>query len=436
MASSARALPLVADLRDARARTLELVSDLEGARLLGPRLEIVNPPLWEIGHVAWFHEHFILRGLDGRPTIQPDADSLYDSMKVVHDTRWNLPLPDLADTFAYMRAVQDALTARLERREPTPEEEYRYRLTTFHEDMHGEALAYTRQTLNYAAPRLAPAENARGGDDESGALAGDVAVPGGIFQLGALPGSPFVFDNEKSAHAVEVAPFRIARAPVTGAEFLAFVEDDGYRRRELWSEAGWRWREAAAADHPVYWQRGSSGWQRRSFEQWQSLPAHQPVVHVNAYEADAWCRWADRRLPSEAEWELAAAGEPADDGRGLAPRKRRYPWGESPPAPEHANLDGRRTGCVDVAAHAAGDSAFGCRQMLGNVWEWTASPFVPYPGFAPDLYAEYSQPWFGTRRVLRGGCWATRSRMLTVAYRNFFTPERRDVFAGFRTCAH
>lgn len=435
MRSSPRAIPLIADLHEARARTLELVSDLAGERLLGPRLEIVNPPLWEIGHVAWFHEHFILHGLDGRTPMVPGADALYDSSRVAHDTRWDLALPDYAGTLAYLRDVQDALTARLERREPTAEEAYRYRLTTFHEDMHGEALTYTRQTLNYPAPRLAAADGASAGGHESGALAGDAAVPGGVLRLGALPGSAFVFDNEKPAHAVEIAPFRIARAPVTGAEFLAFVEDGGYRRRDLWSAEGWRWRETVAAEHPVYWRRAAGGWQCRVFDAWRPLPAHEPVVHVCWYEADAWCRWAGRRLPSEAEWEAAAGGEPSDDGRSLAPRKRRYPWGDAPPVPEHANLDGRCVGCVDVAAHAAGDSAFGCRQMLGNVWEWTASPFVPYPGFAPDLYAEYSQPWFGTRRVLRGGCWATRGRMLTVAYRNFFTPDRRDIFAGFRTCA-
>ncbi len=165
------------------------------------------------------------------------------------------------------------------------------------------------------------------------------------------------------------------------------------------------------------------------------LPPHQPVIHVNWHEADAYCRWAGRRLPTELEWEVAAIGQPTADGKTLAPDKRRYPWGNDRPDARHGNLDGAAGGCIEVAGLAAGDSAFGCRQMLGNVWEWTASNFDPYPGFSADPYEDYSAPWFGSRKVLRGGCWATRSRLVTPAYRNFFTPERRDVFAGFRTCA-
>jgi iron(II)-dependent oxidoreductase len=158
------------------------------------------------------------------------------------------------------------------------------------------------------------------------------------------------------------------------------------------------------------------------------------MVHVNAYEAEAWCRWAGRRLPTEAEWEAAAAGEPAGHG-GLADAKRRFPWGDDPPTPERANLDGFAMGAADVDAHPAGDSAFGCRQMVGNVWEWTADAFGPYPGFVVDPYAEYSRPWFGNHRVLRGGCWVTRARLLRNTWRNFYTPDRRDVWAGFRTCS-
>jgi iron(II)-dependent oxidoreductase len=155
-------------------------------------------------------------------------------------------------------------------------------------------------------------------------------------------------------------------------------------------------------------------------------------MHVNWHEANAWCRWAGRRLPSEAEWEYAAAAEPADGGND---GKRIYPWGDTLGRKDEANLDAAVLGCVDVAAHGAGDTIWGCRQMIGNVWEWTASAFQPYPGFSPDVYAEYSQPWFGSRKVLRGGAWATRSRLIKNTYRNFFPPDRRDIFAGFRTVA-
>jgi iron(II)-dependent oxidoreductase len=234
-------------------------------------------------------------------------------------------------------------------------------------------------------------------------------------------------------------PFAIARAAVTQAEFLAFVEDRGYFRQELWTREGWEWRESKQAEHPVYWRKEAPGkWLRRNFDRWVRLEAHRPVIHVNWHEAQAYCRWAGRRVPSEAEWEAAAAAELSARGNGLLSRKRRYPWGDSHPGalPDAicANTDMAAMGCVSVGALPASDSAAGCRQMFGNVWEWTESDFRPYPGFVADPYKEYSAPWFGTHKVLRGGCWATRGRLLRNTYRNFYTPERRDIWAGFRTC--
>jgi iron(II)-dependent oxidoreductase len=215
---------------------------------------------------------------------------------------------------------------------------------------------------------------------------------------------------------------------VTQEQLAAFVDDGGYQRPELWSEQGWRWREELGARHPAYWERHPAGdWWRRDFDRWLPLEPHHPAFHVSWYEAEAYCRWAGRRLPTEAEWELAAAG--------LDVPGRRFPWGDEPPAPERANLDGLGGGVVDVAEAPGGDGPYGCRQMIGNVWEWTGSDFMPYPGFVADPYKEYSAPWFGTHKVLRGGCWATRARLLRNTWRNFYRPERRDTWAGFRTCA-
>ncbi|MBM3950276.1 MAG: ergothioneine biosynthesis protein EgtB [Rhodospirillales bacterium] len=429
--ADAEAEKLAGLLAEAHARTLALIDGLSDVQLMGPRLDIVNPFRWEAGHIAWFHEYFALRGLDPahRPAIA-GADALYNSSTVPHDARWILPLPDRNGTVAYMTSVLDAMRARLAQGPLDDRVRYLFRLTLMHEDMHGEAFTYMRQTLAYPAPAIAgkAPENA-----EAGPHPGDVAVPGGIFRLGSEPGTPFVFDNEKWAHEVRIEPFRIARAPVTNAEFQAFVADNGYQRRELWSEDGWAWRTLAIAEHPIYWIRDGDGWRVRTFDREAELRPHRPVYHVNWHEAEAYCRWANRRLPTEAEWEAAAAGTPV--GGTLAPGKRKYPWGEAGPDPARANLDGYALGPVDVAACPAGDSAFGCRQMIGNVWEWTASDFEPYPGFSPDIYADYSQPWFGgTHKVLRGGAWATPGRLANCAYRNFFVPERRDVFAGFRTC--
>jgi gamma-glutamyl hercynylcysteine S-oxide synthase len=412
---------------DARRRSLALLADLTDEQLMGPRLAIVNPLKWEIGHLAWFQEKWVLRHALGCPPLRADADSLYDSMAIPHDDRWDLPLPSRAETLEYVTAVRDRVLESLEEREPDEALVYFTLLAVFHEDMHGEAFAYTRQTLGYPAPRLdePPAPPV----PEAGPLPGDAELPGGTFMLGAAPGEAFVFDNEKWAHPVETAPFRIARAPVTQAEFAAFVEDGAYRRPELWSEEGRAWREREGAEAPLYWRRAAGGWERRDFDRWVPLEPHRPVLHVNWFEADAWCRWAGRRLPTEAEWERAASRDPA------AGRKRRFPWGDDPPAPERANLDARAGGCLDVAALPAGDSPCGCRQMIGNVWEWTASDFAPYPGFVADPYREYSEPWFHTHRVLRGGCWATRGRLLRNTWRNFYRPDRRDVWAGFRSCA-
>jgi gamma-glutamyl hercynylcysteine S-oxide synthase len=422
-------------LVDARRATRALVADLTDEQMLGPRLRIVNPPLWEIGHLAWFQEKWTLRHLRGLPPSHADADALYDSAAVPHATRWDLPLPARAATLARLQETLDSVLGYLRTEPLTDAARYFHQLAVFHEDMHAEALGYTRQTHGYAAPSLPDAlpSTAAGSESGGGPLPGDVAVPGGTFLLGATPDDGFVFDNEKWAHPIAVAPFRIARAAVTNAEFAAFVEDGGYRQARWWSAAGWRWRQEAAAEQPVYWQRApGGGWRVRQFDAWVPLPPHRPVLHVSWYEAEAYCNWAGRRLPTEAEWEMAAAAEPASGG---AWRKRRFPWGDEAPTPARANLDWRRGGCVDVGALPAGDSYFGCRQMLGNVWEWTASAFGPYPGFVVDPYQEYSRPWFGNHQVLRGGGWATRGRLIRNTWRNFYPPDRRDVWAGFRTCA-
>ncbi len=331
----------------------------------------------------------------------------------------------------YMEGILHRVLARLESADFSENEEYFHRLVLFHEDMHGEALLYTRQTLGYSGPDWAQPVRTRGLP-----LDEDVEVPEGTFLVGAGRGTPFVFDNEKWAHAVELERFHIARAPVTQAAFAAFVEAGGYRRDEFWSGEGLKWRVKANALHPVYWLRGTGGrWLRQHYDGFVALEEHLPVIHVNWHEAQAFCRWAGRRLPTEAEWECAASGEPGSSDGGLSARKRTFPWGDADPDPSRAHLDLVSDRCVPVSECGNGDSAFGCRQMIGNVWEWTASDFLPYPGFVADPYKEYSEPWFGTHKVLRGGCFATRARLLRNTWRNFYTPERRDVFAGFRTCA-
>lgn len=419
--------------RDTRQRTLELIADLDDQQIIGPPLDTVNQPLWEIGHHAWFFSYWVLRHACGQAPLRDDEDALYDSIAIAHDSRWQLALPSRQETLDYLSQVLDRVVAQLAPDDLTEEVAYHVLYSILHEDMHTEAHTYTRQTLGYPAPTLAiaPATNPVLG---GGPLRGDVTIPGGSYMLGATADEPFVFDNEKWAHPVDIAPFAIARAPVTQAEFAAFVDAGGYFCRELWDEEGWTWCQDNGATHPVYWRRQNDGWQRRHFDQWGPLEEHLPVIHVSCYEAQAYCRWAGRRLPSEAEWEVAAIGQPNPDGS-LSQHKRSYPWGESAPDPQRANLDWQAMGCLEVGALPAGDSAFGCRQMVGNLWEWANDAFLPFPGFEVDPYKEYSEPWFGTRKVMRGGCWTTRSRLIRTRYRNFQTPDRRDVWVGFRTCA-
>jgi iron(II)-dependent oxidoreductase len=280
---------LIATMRGFRKRLLSLVVDLDDRQMIGPRLAIVNPPLWEIGHVAWFQEFWALRHLRGAKPVMVNADQLYNSSDVAHDTRWELLLPDRPRTLAYMEEIMDRAVEQIDgKSELSAEEYYFYLLTAYHEGMHAEALAYTRQTLGYPAPDIQVELATVGG----GAFPGDVEIPGGKYLIGATTDFPFAFDNEKWAHEVILETFRIARAPVTNGQFLAFVEDGGYRTRRFWSAEGWHWLETGGSpqleksfakffnktlnepieisafnkrlDHPVYWKREASGrWLQR-----------------------------------------------------------------------------------------------------------------------------------------------------------------------------
>jgi iron(II)-dependent oxidoreductase len=333
-------------------------------------------------------------------------------------------LPDLKATRSYQSGVTERVLARLEREPENRDLQYFVQLAIFHEDMHAEAFHYTRQTLGYEDPFPKSKVESR---KSKAAPRGDVELPGGSFMLGAAPADAFVFDNEKWAHEVKLAPFRMARSPVTCAEYLEFVEAGGYGRREWWNDEGWNWKSRAALQAPKYWLKKDGAWMHRRFDQNVGLAPDEPVIHVSWHEAQAYCRFAGRRLPTEAEWEYAASWRAGAEG------KQRFPWGNKAPGASHANLEG--AGVTGVGSLSEGDTASGIRQMIVNVWEWTATEFGPYPGFVADPYKEYSEPWFGTHKALRGGSFSTPRRLMRNTWRNFYTPDRYDVFAGFRTCA-
>ncbi|HCX28841.1 MAG TPA: ergothioneine biosynthesis protein EgtB, partial [Blastocatellia bacterium] len=345
---------LIEALKEARARTVELVSDLSEEQLIGPRLPIVNPLLWEIGHLAWFQEFWVLRHLGSQEPILKHGDELYDSARVAHDTRWDLPLLERDETLAYMAQVLERVIDQASCQSHTLrdadgfDEDYFLNLVLLHEQMHDEAITYTRQTLSYPAPTIGIAgkQAEKVGLANEGQLpetnppvtqtdlSDDAEIPRGKFTLGSPSQQGFVFDNEQLAHEVEIGAFAISKTAVTNGEFKQFVEDGGYRRSELWTAEGWKWRTSVAAEHPVYWRvEGSGRWLRRNFDEWVRLDERLPIIHVSWYEADAYCRWSGRRLPAEGEWEVAASAAPTAGGRGITTDKRRYPWGDDSPTP-------------------------------------------------------------------------------------------------------
>ena len=375
---------------DAREYTRRCYAHLEADDPVFPRLATVNPARWELGHVGWFQEYWCLRHGTAkspgdparcpRPSRLRGADALFDSSNVPHDTRWSLDLPDWHGIGRYLDETLEATLASLDR--CGDEARYFHELALVHEHMHGEALLMTLQSLALPSPRGWTQAAA-----DPSAAAGDLDVPGGTYEIGSdrsHAGERFVFDNERDAHEVVLAPFSIARRCVTEGEFAAFADDGGYARAALWSDAGRRWLAANGRSMPAYWRGDIRGYEVRQFDRWRALAPGAALQHVNLYEAEAFCTWAHRRLPREAEWEVAA--------------RRELPFGR-------------------------------------DVWEWTETAFAPYPGFAPDPYADYSQPWFGDHHVIRGGSWATNARLLDPAMRNFYRPERHDMFVGVRTCA-
>ena len=349
-ARTANAKDLAAMLQDSRARTLALADAYAatlGESLIVPKLATLNPPLWELGHIAWFADHWLCPQADREIGGGVAAyDALYDSSNVPHDTRWSLPLPALAQTKARMQAsLDDILTKLAQEKTDSDEALYFYRLALFHEDMHAEAAIYSAEFLQVPIPQALLRQPSKAKQPTKSSL----SVPASKWLLGnSKRGAGFAFDNELGQHEIHLPAFDIDWRVVTWAEYLPFIKATN---REVPKHVG---------------------------------APNDAAVHISWFDAKAWCDWAGRRLPSEAEWECAAMSN------------SNFTWGE--------------------------------------VWEWTASDFEPYPNFEAHAYKDYSEPWFGTRKVLRGASIATSERMVHPKYRNFFTPERTDIHAGFRSC--
>lgn len=429
---------LIRQLNHVRNRVLELVDSLSDSELQVPYHPGVNPPLWEMGHAAFFYEVFVFNHLDGTPSFNPVMDDLWDSFHVAHRDRWSQNIfPARAATRDYFNTIYDRMQARIESQPLTDEAQYLYRYSILHQTMHIESMTWCRHTVGYPAPSWAEVSPPPA---EPMSDSGDAVIPADRYRIGmpgdstAYAGDDFAFDNEKPAYEVDIEAFRIARTLVTNAEFQTFVEDGGYSHPEYWSFGGRQWLarivEDAGAEqpHPIYWSRRNGEWHERVFDQWRPLQPDYPVTHVTFWEAEAYCHWAGRRLPTEQEWEAAALGNTTDKPR------RRYPWGDEF-NPDALDMSGKYMAQLPVSALGQGDGPFGCRQMLGTVWEWTISQFLPYDGFKVDMYPYMSTLQFGDHKVSKGGGCAASDLLIRGTYRQAYLPERNDVYTGFRTCA-
>jgi iron(II)-dependent oxidoreductase len=418
-------------LREARERTMMLIAPLTVDELYRQHDRLMSPIIWDLGHVGNFEELWGVRTFRGEITLHPEYDPMYDAFRNPRSIRDTLPLPSPDDLAGYLHQVRE-LTLRflagadLADGNPLLRDGYLYQMLLQHEYQHDETILATLQ-LKLGKPYHPTVRHDLSPGDPS--VGGWVTVPRGEFRMGTDDRSR-AYDNERPRHRVDLDEFEIGVAPVTNGEFMEFVEAGGYHERKYWSDAGWEFIREQEIQAPKHWQRNADGlWMTRSMDVVEAVNPRRPVIHVCWHEAEAYCRMMGYRLPTEAEWEKTASWNPVT-GEG-----RTYPWGEESPGPEHANLDQLAFMAAEIGAYPEGVSAVGCHQMIGDVWEWTASDFMPYPGFEAFPYDEYSKVFFGSDyKVLRGGSWATRPGAIRNTFRNWDYPIRRQIFSGFR-CA-
>ncbi len=380
----ADAMQLATGLRAIRQQTLQVFDAYVAAGALHvPFKEEFNPPLWELGHLAWYQEFWIGRNtqrstglryndaLPRTPSLQAHGDSWYDSSTVSHASRWHLPLLDADACKGYLAATLEQTLALLAVAGTGDDALYFYRLVLLHEAMHLEAAVYMAQALRVPLGHLPDTINTIAVRAGNTCSTGQLSIQNTAWTLGSLATSGFVFDNELGAHTVQLAAFAIDAQAVTWGEYLAYVHSTGCALPRYVRLA-----HGAA--------QGANAYEQQVFGQWQAIDPQQSAVHLGHAEVLAYCAHVGRRLPTEAEWECAAITQP------------NFAWGQ--------------------------------------VWEWTASTFAPFPGFVAHPYRDYSEPWFHTRPVLRGACAATQPMLRSPKYRNYFMPQRTDIYAGFRTC--
>jgi iron(II)-dependent oxidoreductase len=424
---------IAALLAEARARTRALVAPLAEAELTTQHSPLMSPIVWDLGHIGHFEEVWLLEHLDTGGSGSEGLRGVYNPFENPRSSRGELQLPMRAECYEYQDAVRDAVLARLDAGKANAGSQLQahgfvYRMVAQHEYQHNETIL---QTLQLLSGRRYPTSSSVQVPDAPSGNPGDssmVRFPGGHVSLGTDDRSA-AYDNERPCHSVDLAPFWIDATPVTNRAYLRFMEEGGYDSSEHWSDAGWRWLQEAGVEAPMHWTRAGGRWIERVMDRERPVDPSRPVCHVCFHEAEAFARWADKRLPTEAEWEAAACWS-SEQGRQL-----RYPWGDADPTAVHANLDVLTFDTAPVWAYPLNVSPTGCYGMIGDVWEWTSSDFVAYPGYETFPYKEYSEVFFGDEyKVLRGGSWATRPGAIRGTFRNWDYPIRRQIFSGFR-CA-
>jgi gamma-glutamyl hercynylcysteine S-oxide synthase len=418
---------LAADLEEARRRTEDLLRPLSEEQLTTQYDALMSPPVWDYAHIGVFEELWLVQRLSGAQLLDEGLMHVYNPLETPRVARGRARLMGRTETARYRDAVRDRALALLEEvdvagPDPLLRDGFVYELVIQHEHQHDETILQEVQLM--PAPYRVDAPKPPTGRAVDASM---VSVPRGEYPIGSDSHEPY--DNEHPRHLVTLEAFEIDRFPVTNGDFLAFIEDGGYGRPELWSAEGWEWRSTFDIQAPEYWSRDVGRWRTTRNGAAMDVNSDVPVCHVSWFEAEAFARWMGKRLPTELEWEVAAGWDPARRS------SRRYPWGDQPPTPSHANLDQRLFAAAPVGAFPDGASALGCEQMLGDVWEWTSSDFQAYPGFQPFPYPEYSVPFFGAGfKVLRGGSWASRARVARNTFRNWDSRLKRQIFSGFR-CA-
>jgi iron(II)-dependent oxidoreductase len=417
------------ELTGARERTALLTGSVDDADLIRQHSPLMSPLVWDLAHIANQEELWLLRTVGGIDPMHPEIDPLYDAFEHPRSERPTLPLlpPDEARTYGHevRGKVLDLLDRIRFGETDLLTGGFAFGMVAQHEVQHDETMLITHQirtgppVLTFSAPPVGPADAL--------SLPREVLVPAGPFTMGTSD-DPWALDNERPAHTVQVPGFFIDTTPVTCGEYAEFITDGGYDDPRWWTAAGWAHRQQAGLFAPLYWHYEGGQWLHRVFGAMRPIEPNEPVLHVSWYEADAYARWAGRRLPTEAEWEKAARFDPASG------QSRRYPWGDQDPAPELANLGQRFLQPAPAGSFPAGAAPSGARQLIGDVWEWTSSDFLPYPGFRAWPYREYSEVFFGPEcKVLRGGSFAVSPVACRGTFRNWDYPIRRQIFSGFRT---